>query len=627
MLEMNMDWMRMKQPKTRKKSAASKRATKTMLHRSLGSAFLGLSTLMSLLLVAEHFGGLSLPGCGAGGACEQAANSAWGKIPLGGFEWPVSFVGLAYFMSIFVTWIVTRGGVPNIFRNLVRLGAIGSLGFCVIIIHEQMLCPYCIAIHIGNFAFWITMESTRISSSRPRFAMTSVGAIFALVTALLWIIDVQYRDTVREKAESDRSEAAQLMIDESGKRQTSSDESLFTGRYRIGPAEAPIRIVIFTDYQCQDCYNIEKQLRVLYETRQDISISIKHSPFNSDCNPYISRTMHPNACWAARAAEAAGKLWGPEGLWKMHKWLFDHRGTFETTSELETGIREMGYDPTGFAQAMSSDETLKAVRADVIEGKQLGLFFTPMIFINGVELKGWNAPNALIRTVEQVASTNPPALSAAFDQPPLARQKYIDDWREQPEIVLPEDGQEWSLGATDAEVVVVLWGDYQQAGTSKADAIIRSLAESDANVRYSYRHFPFNSDCNPNLKSRRYPNSCQAALAAEAAGRLGGNEGYWRMHAWLMANQDRFDDEALRQAATKLGFDADSFFIAMTDDDLQANIQDDIQAGSRLPRLRLGTAAGVNSIPTIFVNGRYIPRWRLDDRSVLEEIIAEAADQ
>jgi protein-disulfide isomerase len=116
-------------------------------------------------------------------------------------------------------------------------------------------------------------------------------------------------------------------------------------------------------------------------------------------------------------------------------------------------------------------------------------------------------------------------------------------------------------------------------------------------------------------------------LAAEAAGRLGGNEGYWRMHAWLMANQDRFDDEALRQAATKLGFDADSFFIAMTDDDLQANIQDDIQAGSRLPRLRLGTAAGVNSIPTIFVNGRYIPRWRLDDRSVLEEIIAEAADQ
>ncbi len=41
-----------------------------------GVVFLGLSTLMSLLLVLEHLGGLSLPGCGEDGYYEQAANSA-----------------------------------------------------------------------------------------------------------------------------------------------------------------------------------------------------------------------------------------------------------------------------------------------------------------------------------------------------------------------------------------------------------------------------------------------------------------------------------------------------------------------------------------------------------------------
>ena len=67
-------------------------------------------------------------------------------------------------------------------------------------------------------------------------------------------------------------------------------------------------------------------------------ISIRYFPFNSDCNPFVTKTLHSNACWAARAAETAGMLWGPEGFWKMHVWLFDRRGVFETTRELEEGI-------------------------------------------------------------------------------------------------------------------------------------------------------------------------------------------------------------------------------------------------------------------------------------------------
>ncbi len=418
--------------RTRRKSAASGQAARQLLHRSAGSVFLGLSVLMSLLLVLDNFGALILPGCGEGGACEQAVNSVWGKIKFGGFVWPISFLGLAYFFSTLVVWIVARGGMPAALRYLVRLGAIGSLALCGIIVLEQTLCPYCIAVHVGNFAFWITMESARLPSSRSRFAMASAGASFVLVTAIVGSIDVLYRDTIRARAEKGRTESTQLMVDATRERQSlpqaamdgqEEAEPIFTGRYRLGPAEAPIRIVIFSDYQCQDCYNIEKQLRTLHDTRDDISISIKHSPFNSDCNPYLTHTVHPNACWAARAAEAAGRLWGPEGFWKMHGWLFDRRGVFETTGELVSGIQEMGYDTAGFITLMSGVETLEAVRADVVEGKQLGLFFTPMVFINGVELKGWNVPSALIRTVEQVAATNPPALSAVLDRPPIALEK------------------------------------------------------------------------------------------------------------------------------------------------------------------------------------------------------------
>jgi protein-disulfide isomerase/uncharacterized membrane protein len=637
-----------------------------------GAVFVGVSALMSLLLVLEHLGGMSLPGCGEGSPCAQAANSVWGKIKLGGLEWPVSYLGLAYFLAALVTWIVTRGVVPLAFRYLVRLGAVVSLLFCAVIVAKWMFCPYCILAHLGNFAFWIVVELVTARQTPPRRAAITMGSAFAVVTLALGLWDAQHRASVVAKAEEERSLATQQIIDQSKPSSPApitpptapvaatpppttapaeaqppiasaatptppakaeptpttppvTTEPMFTGRYRVGPAEAAIRIVMFTDYQCEDCYKLEQQLLQLYNARKDMSISIKHFPFNSDCNPGLGTKMHGNACWAARAAETAGKLWGTDGFWKMHVWLFNQRGTFETTQQLEAGIREVGYDPTGFVQAMSSDEPLELIKADVAEAKRLGLYFTPMIFINGVELKGWVAPNALIRTVEQVAATNPPARSAAFDHPAVAFEKYVDDWRVQPLLTLPPDKQAWTLGPDNAKVKVVFWGDYQEVGCTQADAIIRAFAKDRNDVQYTYRHYPFNSDCNPQLKERRFPNACRAAKAAEAAGRLGGNDGYWKMHAWLMENRESFNDTTLRAAAIQMGLNADSLFASLDQPEAQASILDDIQAGKQLPQLRHGMPAGLYGIPTIFVNGRYVPRWQLEDKPVLKEILQEAA--
>jgi len=667
-------------------SAAAAGTAPSIISLIVASFFAALATLASLALVLEHLAGMSLPGCGEGSPCAQAAASVWGRVKLGSFEWPVAYLGLAYFLAALITWLALRGAVSPAFRYLVRLGALISLGFCAIIVATRMVCYYCLAAHLANFAFWITIELAAIRPARPHRAAVVLGSVFALTSLVLGIWDASHRGAVAERAEQDRSAAAQEIIERSRQivsgptpspapapapapsqspdatpldsagaqrpqppspgqpRQApvaaapqpeqvepAPDASpdagppMFTGRYRVGPAEAPIRIVCFTDYQCRDCYNIEKQLVKLYETRDDISISIKHFPFNADCNPGAARTLHPNACWAARAAEAAGKLWGPEGFWKMHVWLFERRGEFQNLEELETAIREFGYDPAGFAETMGSPQILEVIKADAVEAKQLGLYFTPMIFINGVELKGWMAPNALIRTVEQVAATNPPPRSAAYDQPPMAFEKYVADWRDGKQIKLPSDKQAWTLGTPDAPVEIVLWGDYQEHYTSRADAVIRQFVAQHNNVRYTYRHYPFNSDCNPNLKDRRFPNACLAAKAAEAAGILGGNEGYWKMHTWLFEHRQDLTEESLSAAAAELGFGAAMLLAAMEQSEVQDNIQDDIDAAKKLPVLRYGTPPGLHSIPTVFVNGRHIPRWELGDQPVLETILKEAA--
>ena len=676
-----------------------------------GTVFLALSAAASLSLVSEHIFGLALPGCGPGSPCEQVANGAWGTVPL--VRWPVSFLGAAYFLAALVGWIAARGALPTALRYVVRLGMLGSLMFCSVLIVDRLFCSYCVATHVGNFAFWIAMERTRARSSRTGMVFVSSVVMFVLATIGLGVWDSAQRARVAAKAEENRAESVQQMIERSHEpapptststkpapaSQPSTTQAVppatttqkapatepsaatgqskepppFTGRYRRGPEEAAIRIVIITDFQCPDCRQIEAQVSDVLKEYQSVSVSMKHFPFCSDCNPSAKSNLHPNACWAAYAAEAAGILYGNDAFWKLHDWLFEKRGVFTTSMEIQDALQSFGCNPQGFVEMMSGPEVKERVRTDVQEATDLGLYFTPMIFINGVELKGWNAPNALKRTVAEVAATNPPKRTAAYDRPPLALQKYVEDWKYEPVRDLGTDTRTWRLGPEDAKIKIVMWGDYQESGTAEADGIIRAFVAGHSDASYTYRHYPFNSDCNANLPFRRHPLACWAARAAEAAGSLAGNDGYWKMHTWLMKNSDaalraaagelnvsvdalrdalytmsekdrqdataklrvdagavlntmqRNADETLRAAAGEMGLDPEALMAAMKLSDAQTAIAEDIDAAKKLPSLRHGTPPGLHGIPSIFINGKYIQRWRLGERQVLDVILNAAA--
>ncbi len=164
-------------------------------------------------------------------------------------------------------------------------------------------------------------------------------------------------------------------------------------------------------------------------------------------------------------------------------------------------------------------------------------------------------------------------------------------------------------------MTVVLWGDYQEPFTATADQSIREILAVGGDVRYTFRHYPFNQECNPVATATRHPQACLAARAAEAAGSIGGPDGYWRMHEWLMSNQGSLDVNSIRRAAPTLGLDPDALVAAMEQPEVAAAIAEDARAAKRF---------GLRSIPMIFVNGKFVPRWQLDGRSMLAEIVEEA---
>jgi predicted DsbA family dithiol-disulfide isomerase/uncharacterized membrane protein len=578
------------------------------------------AAVVSVLLVLEHTTGMALPGCGAGSACAAAQSSVWGKIPL--IEFPVSMVGFAYFVAALAGWVAVSGAVGPAFRFVVRTATLLSLFYLGLIFVKGYFCPYCITAHVCNLIFWATVERSAV---RHAPASARIGlATFAVTIVTGAVLEDSVRRTTAEaalrsaEASTARIIAASSQRGEAASSRTSAaDGPAFIGRFFKGPRVAPIRLVIFSDYQCPACRNVESEVRQILAARKDVLYSHKQFPVCTDCNPHTTQNMHPNACWAARAAEAAGILRGDEGFWAMHHALFDRGGSF-TQRELQEMLTRMGYEPKPFERLMTSPDTLRLVRADIAEAFALGMRYTPMVLINGVEFRGWETPGALTRAVEQLAATNPPPLGPEVDRPLSAVERYLSDWRNQPVRTIDPPEPTFGLGNPTPRVDVVVFGDYEEPVVGGVDQLLRELLGRRSDARYRFQPFPFNKDCNPLVRTTRNANACWAARLAEAAGRLRGAEGYWAVHAWMMSNPGCLRDAELAWAMPELGLDAEVLAAALASDDA---------ARAVTARVAYAQSLGVTSIPTIFINGRLVTMWDHNGENLLPRMIEEAASR
>ena len=565
----------------------------------LGAALLAAAATASLSLALRHLGAGALPGCGLDSPCGRALASPWATLP--GLDWPVAFLGASHFLALGAAWLRARGAWPAGLRVVARLTGLVSLALLGALLALGEPCPYCLGAHAANLVFLLACERRARPAPARRTVLLYLGLFLATSAALAGARGAR-RDADRERAEAELARSTAALRDPGAE----GRDAGFTGRQRLGPERAPIRLVLFTDYQCPDCARMEAEAQDLVRRRGDVSLSVKHFPLCKDCNSLArekNQNPHPNACWAARAAEAAGMVAGAEGFWRMHAWLFARGGGF-VDRELAEALPALELPPGPFLEAMNGLETLARVQADVAEGLGLGLANTPVVFVNGVELRGWRAPAALTRAVEALAATRPAAADAQADRPPAALEKALADWRLEP-VLLPAAG---------AELELVLWSDYLDAPTRELDRALRAFAAAHERVRYSFRHYPLDPSCvsgAPNL----HPGACRAAGAAVAARALGGEPAAAALHAWLIERGGRFDDAALAEALGAAGLEREPFLAALAAPETRAAVAADVAEAKRL---------GIGSIPFLFVGGKRVPRWRLAGEPLLERLLDEA---
>jgi len=603
---------------------------------------------VSLLGLAE-LTSIGLPGCRIGSSCAAAAASIWGRVPFIG--WPTAFIGVAWFLALSV-WTLLAGPRPvisRVARVFLATGALGSLLMLTVSFVGGYLCPYCIAANVAHLAFVVLSFLVAAPSPVPtagrtrkqRWSVPSGAAAAVLATIGLAAVHAQTSRTQRERDAAALRESTAKVV-EASTRPANTAESTpvpqtptpvppgpaaaaspvaestgggFTGRWRLGPEIAQVRIVVLTDYQCPDCKALEAELSQLVKANPAVSLSIKHFPLCTDCNPKIGQTLHPNACWAARFAEAAGMLGGQAKFWEAHALMFERGGAF-TDAEFPGLVTKLGLEPRLFSRTMQSQATLDLVKADIADGFSLGLSQTPMMFMNGVELRGAHRPGAVSQAVQSLIASGVPARSAAADTPPDAFAKALADWENSPVRDIPPEFGRPAAGAVseDARVRVVLFGDVQDPFTCAAHTELAKLVTSDPRVRYEYRHFPLDRSCNPALPeaANRYPMGCLAARAIEAAAAIKGQECQQRMLQWLVDNRDRLSEQALRDGAPAMFLDETELFAMMQDVRVTNGIAADLALASRI---------GLAAVPSVWVNDKLVSKLTVDGKSVLSAVV------
>jgi protein-disulfide isomerase len=161
-----------------------------------------------------------------------------------------------------------------------------------------------------------------------------------------------------------------------------------------GPAEAPVTLEEFGDFQCPPCGMLSGPLlEIEKDYGSKLRVIFRNFPFPN----------HEHALEAAYAAEAAG-LQGR--YWEMHDLLYKEQANWskapDTKQLFVSYAKILGLEMDRFEADVAGPAVKARVTADQERGKSLGVTATPSIFINnqGVPPKSLN-PTALRATIDE----------------------------------------------------------------------------------------------------------------------------------------------------------------------------------------------------------------------------------
>ena len=149
----------------------------------------------------------------------------------------------------------------------------------------------------------------------------------------------------------------------------------------LGPENAEVTLVEFSDFECPVCKNLHDTLRGLLPKYPQLRVIFKDYPIEQ---------IHP---WARTAALAGRCAYAqdPKAFWKVYDAIYDQQELISAGNvwnKVQDFAGQAGLNQETFRTCLASPEAGAAVDASRANGQKLDVNSTPTVFVNGRRMIG-----------------------------------------------------------------------------------------------------------------------------------------------------------------------------------------------------------------------------------------------
>jgi protein-disulfide isomerase/uncharacterized membrane protein len=289
---------------------------------------------------------------------------------------PISFFGLIIGLLFLFTSLMPSESLERTASAVSKINFIGCVGLFIFSVGALgSLCPFCTLYYvlsaIAAYMFWKYGIHTWI----PDVRVSAFWAVLLLIGSFFMYQHTKSKEDVTAKVNdsivkqfSDLAMLGEPDIESPYKIHMATEKWL----------DAPIRITVFSDFQCPFCQVVAEQIpQLIRRYKNQINVQYIFYPLDAKCNSNVKGRFHQYACDAAAVAAC-----DPAKFPEVHDEIFAVQDKIEQGALAKIMTK---FDLKGCLD--NKDITNRVIEA-INQGTKFNVKSTPTLIVNGKKIEG-----------------------------------------------------------------------------------------------------------------------------------------------------------------------------------------------------------------------------------------------